>query len=247
VLYHCLSRFHIYTCARQAPPAKSNLRVNSVTRAFRPQVFAVSDLTSSSDASLTLTVRGMDDDASSCSAESVTSQPGVAPTVNTPSSKASTPKQGSHEVLVAPLGAQEVFNVSVDQLLQSVPGCHRTTCYLETKLTAQSNDPGHTVYTSEAVTFLAQLKEMVLADPVIQFSDFRAVSPTKVAFTVSSQRVAPHTVWESRLAGTFSDNGLTVHPCSPKTIVFTSRGDAVAPKELQRSLSVGTLYEHSAK
>jgi hypothetical protein len=79
----------------------------------------------------------------------------------------------------------------------------------------------------------------------VQLSSFKQLSDTSVRFTVSVDAPAPHTVWESSIIGRFSHNGLTLHPCRPRTVTFTTYGEPVSAADVEASMVVDTLFMHS--
>lgn len=64
-----------------------------------------------------------------------------------------------------------------------------------------------------------------------------------MTFLVSTGRAAPLAVWETPLAGWFSEAAVTLHPCTPLRVVFTGEA-AVAAQELEGTLELSSLHDH---
>lgn len=151
----------------------------------------------------------------------------------------------SKVVDVPALNAAVVVNATIDEILSSVDGCTRTSCFLRVTATTKPTKT-KPAQSSSSDLFFAQFKDLEIAAPSVTLSNFAPAGPGAVSFDVStSEAAALLAVAETEVKGRFDDNMVNLPPCGKATLTFTAaKGVEITPEQLQAALSVATLYEN---
>lgn len=171
------------------------------------------------------------------------------------------------ESTIPPGFASQVLAAETAEILTTIPGCTRATCYLDVTVTRKVAEPSKVQSEiSEAQLFFVPLKDIDLPNPGLNISGFKQVQPQSqggadvnssqnlsgnssdpVTFTLTASRPAVLTYLNTKFRGRFSDDAITaLHPCKPKQITFYphSSEHGVTANALAADLTVESLFDH---
>mmetsp|Transcript_19870 Transcript_19870/g.55837 ORF Transcript_19870/g.55837 Transcript_19870/m.55837 type:complete len:883 (+) Transcript_19870:141-2789(+) len=146
---------------------------------------------------------------------------------------------------VAVSGPPEAAVVVLQENLLEMLGkgkCERDSCVLVFELEYETAEGSATVFNDK---YLASPKDSHLRDPELVITNVVEVDSLDgrlFSVTFSAIRIAASVWLETPIPGYFSDNGFLWTPARPSTITFLSRDYDVTASQLQRSLTIRSLF-----
>jgi hypothetical protein len=210
----------------------------AVKRAYAPMViqaildqstvdiFIVSDLLNTTEATVQLTLVSLNDTAATCSSDTLKSQRIV-----------------NFKVPVPGMFASKVKSIDVEDLLAMRPGCTATTCFLTATATAEGVAP------TESQLWLVPFKTIEFPDPELRIESAEQVTPGTVKITVTAERPAALVLVSEMapLSGHYDDNAFSMNPCEPRVLSFSSHSGEIAAADLKDgAFYVESLFNHSS-